>query len=303
MSLPELVVLGTIGFDSVQTPFGKRERVLGGSGSFAAIAASHFVKTGLLSTVGPDFHSSDEAVFTRRQIDTSGLARSQLKTFSWSAHYGFDVNVAITDSVDPSILGDFRPVVPDRWKKTPFVLLGNIAPALQQTVLDQMLIRPKLSVCDTMNYYIGQGPEAVKAMVRRVDIGLMNDSEARQLFQTTSLVKAAREIMKLDSQYAIIKKGEHGAVLFCGKNHFAVPGYPLENIKDPTGCGDSFAGGFLGYLAKNNKISEKEIRRAMVWGSVMASFNAEDFSFNRLLSVRRSELKQRYGEFKKMVQF
>ncbi len=303
MGRVKLVVLGTIGFDSVKTPFGEAPRVLGGSGSHAAVAASHFVKTGLVSCVGRDFSEVHEGMYRKRGIDTTGLVRLAHPTFSWKAHYDFDVNVAHTDAVNPTILGAYDPVLPAQWKNAPFALLGNILPKMQNRVLDQFSKKPVLSVCDTMNYYISSQPDAVKSTVRRCDIGLMNDAEARQLFDTPSLVKAAREILRLNSKYAIVKKGEHGAVLFTPKTHFAVPGFPLENVVDPTGCGDAFAGGFLGHLAKSGQVSEKNVRKAMVWGSVLASFNAEDFSFNRLLSVRPRELKRRYGEFQKMVLF
>lgn len=299
----DLLVFGTLGFDSVTTPFGKIERGFGGSGAFAAVAASHFIRPAMVGAIGKDFDPAFIDVLEKRRIDTSGLFQKNGKSFSWKAHYGFDVNTAFTDEVDPSILFDYDPVVPERFHSSRFVLLGNSSPDHQLRVLDQIRPKPLLSVCDTMNYYIEKEPAKVKHMVRTAHIGLMNDAEARQLFNTPNLRKAANEILDLDSRFAIIKKGEHGAVLFTRKGFFSVPGYPLENVRDPTGCGDSFAGAFLGYLAQQENQHEKNVRKAMVWGSVVASFNAEDFSFKRQLELTKTDLRDRYNEFKSFVRF
>jgi sugar/nucleoside kinase (ribokinase family) len=302
--MAELLTVGSIGFDSVRTPFGRASRMIGGSASYSAIAASFFVPTAVVSGVGKDFSKKHLAAFEDRGIDTSGISvNPKQKTLVWRAHYGFDINDAKTDKISLNAFGSFMPTLSPEHRRTPFLFLANGDPEVQMSVLQQMERKPRLSVCDTMNFYIKRKPALVKEMVRRADIGLMNDAEARMLFKTPNLVACAKHIMSLDSRYAIIKKGENGVVLFSKDSYFALPGFALENIKDPTGCGDSFAGAFLGYLAQTRDTDEANIRRALVAASVIASFNAEDFSFNRLLSLTQTEIRARTREFRKIVFF
>ncbi len=302
--MADLLTIGSVTFDSIRTPFGRGTRVLGGSGAYSAVAASLFVKTALVSIVGKDFQVKNQKILEDLGIDTSGLAvHSSKKTMSWRAHYGFDINLAKTDATKLNAFADFAPQLSDGFKRAPFLFLANSDPVCQMSVLRQMARKPRLSVCDTMNYYIRRKPALVKEMVKSADIGLMNDAEARQLFKTSKLSAAAKEILALDSKYAIIKKGENGVVLFSNRTHFALPGYPLENIKDPTGCGDVFGGAFLGYLARTMDFDEGNIRRALVTASAVASFNAEDFSFKRLLSLSQTEIRNRVREFRKIVLF
>ncbi|MBS3061971.1 MAG: sugar kinase [Candidatus Diapherotrites archaeon] len=303
--MPNLLSVGSIGIDSVSTPFGRANKVVGGSGSYSAIAASFFVPTALVSMVGKDFSKKHMEVFEKQGIDTSGIeVHPSKKTMVWRAHYGYDINDAKTDAIKLNAYADFVPTLSERHARIPFLFLANSDPEQQLSVLKQMARKPRLSVCDTMNFYIKKNPAKVREMVRSADIGLMNDAEARMLFKTTNLVKCAKEILKLNSKYAIIKKGENGVVLFSDNNsYFALPGYALENIKDPTGCGDAFAGAFLGFLAQSMNFDESNIRRALVTASAVASFNAEDFSFNRLLSLTQTEIRQRVREFRKIVLF
>ncbi len=302
--MAELLSVGSIGFDSVKTPFGKVTKAIGGSASYSSIAASFFVPTAVSSLAGKDFTQKHRRIFEDRGIDTSCLMiHPKKKTLSWKAHYGFDINDAKTDKIQLNAFADFVPNLSDELKQTPFLFLANGDPEQQMAVLKQMKKKPRLSVCDTMNFYIQKKPMQVKEMVRTADIGLMNDAEARMLFNTSNLVKCAKEILKLDSRYAIIKKGENGVVLFSNNSFFALPGFALENVKDPTGCGDSFAGAFLGFLAQTGDLDEANVRRALVTASAVASFNAEDFSFNRLLSLTQTEIRQRVREFRKIVLF
>ncbi len=301
--MPKLVILGAVATDTVKTPFGKRENVLGGSATYAAVAASFFTKPGLVAVVGKDFPPAYRKFIESRGIDTAGLEVADGKTFHWEGYYEFDLNQAHTVKTELNVFAGFQPRLPEAYRKAPFLFLGNISPTLQLGVLDQMRTRPKLVMSDTMNYYIERERDQVLGVVKAVDVALMNDAEARMLFKTPNLVQAAREILKLDSRIAIIKKGEHGAILFYDHHFFAVPGYPLESVRDPTGAGDCFAGAMLGYLAKTGDLSEKNVRKALVYGSVVASFNAEDFSLDRLKGLSMADIKARYNEFKKFVQF
>ena len=236
-------------------------------------------------------------------IDLSGVSVSDKPTMRWKAHYGFDINVAHTDSFEANSLLDLPNSVPERFANMDYVFLGNFDPEKQMSLLNSFQSKPKLCISDTMNYYINSKRDKVLEMVLASNIALMNDAEARELFKTTNLVKAAQEILKMDSQYAIIKKGEDGCVLFSDKNHFACVGYPLENVKDPTGCGDSFAGALIGYLANTDDLSEKNMRKAVVHASAIASFNAESFSFEKLASITKKDVKERVKEFKEFVKF
>jgi ribokinase len=298
-----VLVVGSIGLDDVSTPFGSVTNVPGGSGVFASLACSIFSKTALMGCIGKDFPKEKLRVLESKGIDLSAVSVSDKSTMRWKAHYGFDINVAHTDSFEANSLLDLPSTVPEKYSNTGFVFFGNFDPEKQLSLLKSFRSKPKLSVSDTMNYYIESKREKVLEMVLASNIALMNDAEARQLFNTTNLVRAAKEILGMNSEYAIIKKGEDGCVMFSKENHFACAGYPLENVKDPTGCGDSFAGALIGYLASTDDLSEKNMRKAIVYSSAVASFNAESFSFEKLASITKKDVKNRVKEFKEFVKF
>lgn len=304
MKKVEVVVVGSVAFDSVKTPFGEVERVLGGSASFFSLASSFFAKTGIVGVVGKDFDEKFIQLFKKNGVDVSGLDFADGQTFFWKGFYEFDLNIAHTVETQLNVFSSFKPFLPQVYRNAPFLFLGNISPSLQLEVLRQMNKRPKVIACDTMNYYIGREPENVKKVIAKSDISLMNEGEARELFKTSNLVVAARKILALGSKHAIIKKGEHGSMLFSNNGKFFfVPGYPLENVVDPTGSGDSFAGSLMGFLASQKKINEKTLRIAMVYASAVASMNAEEFSTRALENATLSKIKKRVKEFKKMTQF
>lgn len=299
----DVLIVGSIGLDEIETPFGKILNTLGGSAVYSSIASSFFAKTGIVGVIGKDFPQRHLDLMKRKGIDLSGVEKKeQGKTFRWKGKYEFDLNQAETLKTELNVMESFEPKIPDEYKKAKYVFLGNFDPDIQLNVLDQ-IEKPKLTVSDTMNYWITHKEGEVKEVVKAVDIALMNDSEARELFGTTNLVKAAREILKLDSDYAIIKKGEHGAVMFTDSKHFSLPGYPLEDIKDPTGAGDSFAGALIGYLAKEKEVNETTIRRAMVYGSVIASLEAEGMGVTNMDFITQFRIKERFQEFKEIVEF
>jgi ribokinase len=299
----EVVVLGTIALDSVETPFGKVNRALGGSASYAAVAASLFAKPGIVSIIGSDFPKEHMRFFESRGIDLAGVKRAEGKTFHWKGRYGFDINTAETLETKLNVVENFEPRIPEEYREADCLFLGNFEPRVQKSVLEQMKKRPRVVVSDTMNYYIEKNREEVLEMIRLSDIALMNEGEARQLFKTTSLIKAAREILKLDSELAIIKKGEHGCIFLTHESFFSAAGYPLENVIDPTGAGDSFAGALTGYLAKTHSMSEENIRKGIVYASSVASYNAEGFSLERLKDISREDINKRFCEFKRIMEF
>ncbi len=302
--LVDLVIVGSIALDSVRTPFGEVSRALGGSATYAAYAASFFAKPGIVGVVGSDFPNGHLEMLRKRGIDLSGLERRKdEKTFFWEGNYDFDMNLAHTVKTELNAFAKFNPELPDSYRKAEFLFLGNISPELQLAVLRQMKKRPKLVLADTMNFWIERNKDKVLKVVKEVDIALMNDAEARELFKTHNLVKAARRILRLDSEFAIIKKGEHGATLFTDSTFFSAPGYPLEDVIDPTGAGDCFAGAFLGYLSKTRSLTERNIRKAVVYASAVASFNAEGFSLNRLRQITRRDIEKRFREFRKISEF
>jgi len=300
--MPNLVIVGTVAFDSVKTPFGSAERTLGGSAVYAGVAASFFSKPGIVSIVGTDFPEESMAFLKSRGIDTAGIKREVGETFFWKGEYGLDINVAKTLETDLNVLEKFRPELPKEYRSAEFVFLGNIDPELQLKVLGQVK-KPKLVIADTMNYWIESKPDKVLEIVKKADICLMNDAEARQLFKTSNLVAASKEILKLDSDLAIIKKGEHGALLSTSRGSFVAPAYPLENVVDPTGCGDSFAGAMIGFLAREGGLDEDLMRKALIYGSTVASFNAEGMGLERLKSLTMEEINQRFEEFREIVRF
>ena len=299
--MSNVLVLGTVALDSIKTPFGNVQKVLGGSASYASYAASFFSKSSIISVVGKDFPKDYLELLKRKGVDLGGLQVTG-KTFHWEGFYEFDMNEAKTIKTELNSLQEFKAKVPNGCKNMDFVFLANIDPDHQLKILGQMK-NPRLVVMDTMNFWINNKRKKLMDVIKKVDVLLLNDGEARQLFNTASLVKAANLALKLGPKAVIIKKGEHGSLLFTDHKHFNAPGYPLEEIKDPTGCGDCFGGAFMGYLAKTNDLSESNFRKAVVYGSVIASFNAEDFSLNRLRSLTMKEIEDRYNEFKEIREF
>ncbi len=299
----KVLVAGSIGLDEISTPFGSVKDVPGGSATFASLASSIFSKTAMLGSIGKDFPKEKLKVFESKGIDLSALQENSQKSMRWKAHYGVDVNVAHTDLFEANALAELRPEVPEQFKELDYAFIGNFDPDAQLALLSSFKKKPKVFVSDTMDYYIKSKKEKVLEVVKAADIALMNDSEARMLFNTPNLAKAAQEILKLNSKYAVIKKGEHGCLLFSKSTHFSCIGYPLENVLDPTGCGDSFAGAFIGYLASTEDFSEKNLRKAIVSASAVASFNAESFSFERLSQVTKKDVKERVKEFKEFAKF
>lgn len=299
--MAEPIIIGTVALDSIETPFGKVENALGGSACYASIAASFFSKPGILSIIGKDFPKEHIKFLNQRGIDTKGIILGE-KTFRWKGYYEFDMNEAKTLKTELNSLESYKVKIPEEYKSSKYIFLANIDPELQLEVINSAK-KPELIVMDTMNFWIEHKKEQLIEAIKKADILVLNDGEARQLFNTPSLVKAANAALKMVSKAVIIKKGEHGALLFTDSRHFNAPGYPLENIKDPTGCGDCFGGAFTGYIAKTNDLSEANMRKAVVYGSVIASHNAEDFGIERLRRIKHEDIEKRYKEFKDMREF
>jgi len=299
-----VLVVGSIAIDTVKTPVEEHSDLLGGSASYAALGASFFSPVRLVGIVGNDFPESEFQFWKSRKIDSEGVQRANGKTFRWSGEYSWDLNTRETRSIALNVFEDFRPVLPESYRETDFVLLANIAPLLQTHVLDQMN-RPRFVVADTMDLWIQTARPDLDALLRRVNLLILNDSEAREITKETSLIKAGRNIRKMGPDYVAIKKGEHGALLFGEADQFFSCGaYPLEDIHDPTGAGDTFAGGMAGYLAGTvKKVHFNDLRRAMIYGSVLASFCVEAFSLERLRTLSIEEVAKRYETFKLMSQF
>jgi sugar/nucleoside kinase (ribokinase family) len=300
-----ILVVGSVAFDHVKTPFGEAAEALGGSAVHFSAAASFFTGIRLVGVVGEDFQTSNLDFLKKRGVDCSGLEVAKGKTFRWKGEYGFDLNVAKTLETHLNVFADFAPKVPDAWRDADVVFLGNIHPLLQAQVLDQVKKR-RLVALDTMNFWIEREPEALKKVIERVDMVIINEGEARQLTGEASLVAAARKIRGLGNQAdktVVIKRGEYGSLLFHGNDIFSAPGLPLETVKDPTGAGDSFAGGFLGFVASRGDVKPETLRQAVIVGSSLASFNVEDFSCRRLQNLTPAEINARLGEFKKLAYF
>jgi sugar/nucleoside kinase (ribokinase family) len=298
-----VLIVGSIALDTVKTPVEEHADLLGGSASYAAVTASLFTPVKLVGIVGDDFPESEFAFWKSRQIDASGVQRVAGKTFRWSGEYAWDMNTRETRSVALNVFEHFRPELPENYRETEFVLLANIAPALQSHVLDQMK-RPRFVVADTMDLWIETTRADLDALLPRVDLLILNDSEARELTKETSLIKAGRKIRQFGPKYVAIKKGEHGALLFGDNQFFSSGAYPLEDIHDPTGAGDTFAGGMAGYLATTSGTPDfASLRRAVIYGSVLASFNVEAFSLERLRTLTMDEVKARYDLFRAMSTF
>src|SRR3954470_2348011 len=298
-----VLCVGSVALDSVETPFGKADNVLGGSGNFFSASASHLAPVQLVGVVGSDYPIADlEAKFAKRPIDLSGVERAEGSSFRWRGRYRHDLNAAETLETHLGVFSNFRPKIPEQFRNTPFVFLGNIDPRLQLEVLNQVA-KPKLVACDTMNFWIESRRADVIALLGHVDLITLNDAEARQLTDESNLIRAARWIMERGPRHVVIKKGEHGAFMFTESKIFFAPAFPLESVFDPTGAGDSFAGGFMGYLAKTGDVSEANLRRAVVYGSAMGSFAVEKFSVERLLEINTSDIQRRVADFYKLVAF
>jgi sugar/nucleoside kinase (ribokinase family) len=297
-----ILVVGSVAYDTVETPFGKAERVLGGSASFFSVAASFFVPVRLVAVVGEDFGEEQLAAFRDRPIDLEGLERTKGKTFHWGGTYSLDLNSRDTLFTDLNVFELFKPKIPASYRASEAVFLGNIDPVLQRQVLSQVE-RPKLVACDTMNFWIDGKPDELQETLRQVQILLINDAETRELSGEWNLVKAARSVREMGPQTLVVKKGEHGVLMFTEEGCFSAPAYPLEKVFDPTGAGDTFAGGFLGYLASTGEQGDAALRRAIVMGSTLASFCCEAFSLDRLLTLTREEIDERYREFQDLTRF
>ncbi len=297
-----ILVVGSVAIDSVETPFGVGENVLGGSATYFSTAASFFTDVNLVAIVGDDFPQEHIDFLESRNIDLAGLMRVPGKTFHWKGRYGFDLNEAETLDTQLNVFQTFRPQIPAQYAEAEYLILANIDPELQLEVLAQVK-KPRVIACDTMNFWISSKAEVLKKVIARVDFFIINEGEARQLTGEVNLVKAARAILAMGAKNLIIKRGEYGVLLFSGDTIFAAPAYPLENVFDPTGAGDTFAGGFMGYLASTANLSPESIRQAIIFGSVMASFNVEDFSLDRLRTLQYSEIDARYKSFKAMTHF
>jgi len=297
-----IVVVGTVAFDTVETPFGKGDNVLGGSATYFSTSASFFTDVSLVAVVGEDFPQEHVDFLQSRSIDTTGLQRIPGKTFQWRGKYGYDLNDAQTLDTQLNVLMEFRPNLPESYRDAEYLFLANIDPELQLEVLEQVR-SPKLVACDTMNFWISSKPAALTEVMRKVDIVVINEGEARQFTSEANLIKAARKIIALGCKRLVVKRGEYGVLMFTGDSVFAAPAYPLEEVFDPTGAGDTFAGGFMGYLANTGDLSEEGVRQAIVFGSVMASFNVEDFSLERMKRLDYREIETRYKSFKTLTNF
>jgi sugar/nucleoside kinase (ribokinase family) len=303
--MSKLLAVGTVAFDAIETPFGKTEKILGGSGTYVGLAASQFgVKTGVVSVVGGDFPASYIDMMNSKGINTDGIeVDKEGKTFFWSGKYHNDMNSRDTLITELNVLETFAPVVPESFKDAGIVMLGNLHPLTQASVLDQMSERPKLVVLDTMNFWMDIALDDLHTVLKRVDVITINDEEARQLSGEYSLVNAAKKIHEMGPQYVVIKKGEHGALLFNNGDMFYAPALPLAEVFDPTGAGDTFAGGFCGFLAKTEDISFDNMKNAIIYGSNLASFCVEKFGTERMQELTADEVKTRLQTFKALTQF
>ena len=298
-----LLVVGSVALDSVETPFGKAEDVLGGSATFFSASASHFSPVQLVGVVGDDYPVTQLDALAKRGVDLAGLERAPGRSFRWRGRYRHDLNSAETLETHLGVFSHFDPKIPRQFRNARFVFLGNIDPRLQLSVLKQVEQKPDFVACDTMNFWIESRRPDLLALLAHVDVLMVNDGEARQLTDQANLLKAARWILERGPRYVVIKKGEHGAYMFHGRHVFFAPAFPLEEVFDPTGAGDAFAGGFMGYLARAGKIDQEHLRRAVVYGSAMGSFAVEKFSIQRLVELEMAEIVARVKEFRQLVAF
>ncbi|MGZ0015548.1 PfkB family carbohydrate kinase [Yeosuana sp. AK3] len=303
--MSKLVIVGTVAFDAIETPFGKTDKILGGAATFIGLSASQFdVDSAIVSVVGGDFPQEYLDLLSSKNIDISGIEIiKEGKTFFWSGKYHNDMNTRDTLATELNTLADFNPVVPENYRNAEVVMLGNLHPMVQSSVLDQMTTKPKLVILDTMNFWMNSALDDLHQVIKRIDVITINDEEARQLTGEYSLVVAARKIHEMGPKFVVIKKGEHGALLFHNDNVFYAPALPLEEVFDPTGAGDTFAGGFAGYIAKTNDTSFENMKNAVIYGSTLASFCVEKFGAQRMKNLTREEVYNRLLQFKKLTQF
>mgnify|MGYP003650409103 FL=1 len=301
----KLLIVGTVAFDAIETPFGKTDKILGGAATFIGLAASQFdVDSAIISVVGDDFPQKYLDLLTDRKIDISALEIVKGgKTFFWKGLYHNDLNTRDTLATELNVLADFKPVVPESYNDADVVMLGNLHPIVQQSVINQLKKRPKLIILDTMNFWMDNALDELLEVIKHIDVLTINDAEARQLTGEYSLVKAAQKIFTMGPKYVVIKKGEHGALLFHEDQIFFAPALPLEEVFDPTGAGDTFAGGFAGYLAASNDSSFENMKKAVIHGSNLASFSVEKFGTERMLQLNHKEITERLHQFKRLTQF
>ena len=297
-----ILTVGSVAFDSMKTSFGEASRVVGGAATYFSVAASLFTDVRMVGVVGDDFTEEQMRVFSGRRIDLTGLQRVPGETFRWRGEYGVDANSRETIYTHLNVFDQFRPVLPESYRRTPFVFLANIHPALQSEVLDQVP-EPRFVGADTMNYWIKDTPDELRKVLARVDALMINDEEALELSGDPNLVKAARTIQRMGPALVIIKRGEHGVLVTRDRGFFAAPALPLEQVVDPTGAGDTFAGGFMGYLASAGEMTESVVTRAIIAGSALASFAVEDFGLDRLLRLTQDDVRDRFAEFKRLTHF
>ncbi|MFH1612291.1 MAG: PfkB family carbohydrate kinase [bacterium] len=297
-----ILVVGSVALDNVETPFGQGKDLLGGSATYFSYAASYFTKVKMIAIIGEDFPKEYVEILQKRDIDIQGLEKKSGKTFRWSGKYDYDLSNRETLAVELNVFSDFHPHIPESYKDSKTLFLANIDPDLQDEILNQIK-RPNLVICDTMDHWIQNKKNSIIKLLKKIDILMLNEGELRQLCEEHNIIKCIRSILQSGIKIVVVKKGEHGVVIVSKDFHFATIGYPLEDVYDPTGAGDVFGGGFAGYLDKKNDISEDNLKRAVIYGSVMASFNVEDFSLNRLLTLTNDEIEYRFKEFKKLTHF
>jgi sugar/nucleoside kinase (ribokinase family) len=300
-----LLVVGTVAFDAIETPFGKTDKIIGGAATYASLSASYFTNDiNLVSVVGDDFPQESISILNNQGIRTEGLQiKKGEKSFFWSGRYHNDMNTRDTLATELNVLLSFDPVIPDSYQNCEFLMLGNLMPSIQREVINRLHRRPKLVVMDTMNFWMDTAWDELLKTIAMVDVLTINDAEARQLSGEYSLVKAARKILTMGPKYLVIKKGEHGALLFNNEQVFFAPALPLEDVFDPTGAGDTFAGGFIGYLARTRDVSFENMKRGIIYGSAMASFCVEKFGTERIIGLSQEEVEERVQEFVDLVQF
>jgi sugar/nucleoside kinase (ribokinase family) len=298
-----ILVVGSVAFDTILTPHGNADEVLGGSASYFAVAASYFAPVKLVAVIGEDFPEQERAFLASRNIDLQGLSVAKGRTFRWTGKYHEDMNMRDTLDLQLNVFATFRPVLPPSYRDCPFVFLANINPGLQDGVLDQLTTKPKLIACDTISHWIEGARPELEALLKRVEMLVINDEEARLISGERNVIRSARKILGMGPQTLLVKRGEYGVLSFSPNSVFAVPAYPLEEVFDPTGAGDSFAGALMGYLAASNDLSEANVRKAIVYGSVVASFVVEDFSLRRLKTLTRDDIERRYRQFVSLTEF
>jgi sugar/nucleoside kinase (ribokinase family) len=298
-----LLVVGSMAFDAIETPFGKVDRTLGGAATYFALAANYFTPVRVVAIVGEDFTDKERAIFRGRKIDLSGVEQAQGKSFFWACRYSQNMNERTTLATELNVFANFEPRLPASYSDSSFIFLGNIDPTLQRSVLTQVRCKPKVIGLDTMNYWIERTPAELRETLKRTQVLMINDDETRQLTGEHNLLRAAKHVFKMGPRTLVIKRGEHGALMVHDRFIFSVPAFPLEEVHDPTGAGDSFAGGFMGFLAGSGRVTEETLRRAMVYGSVMGSFTVERFGVERLANLKKSEIRQRAHLFSKLTAF